>query len=197
MNKGRITKEKVITQAMELIHTKGVGSTSMNDIIAATGVKKGNLYFHFSTKEGLALQAIEEARRQYTLYLAKSLRGDSALERLENLVDAIVAFHKKRKVRGGCIFGNTAIETGGTSSPLTGLIKKIFAEWTVQIEGMLREAIGTAAGRPSPAALAKTVIATLEGAIMIAKLTGRTDDLTECADSLKVMIRSIASPVSR
>ncbi|HOW82543.1 MAG TPA: TetR/AcrR family transcriptional regulator [Spirochaetota bacterium] len=193
MKKGQITKEKVIRQAMNLIHTKGVGSTSMNDIIAATGVKKGNLYFHFTTKEELAVQAIEEARRHYTRYLASSLTGDSALEKLENLIDAIVAFHKKRKVRGGCIFGNTAIETGGKSSPLTVLIRKIFSEWADQIEDLTREALDAKDGKagPDPAALAKTIISTLEGAIMMAKLTGRVDDLSDCSDTLKQMIRCV------
>ncbi len=193
MKKGQLTKEKVIREAMDLIHAKGVGSMSMNDIIAATGVKKGNLYFHFTTKEELAVQAIEEARRQYNRYLARSLTGDSALEKLESLIDAIVTFHKKRKARGGCIFGNTAIETGGKSSPLTVLIRKIFAEWADQIEGLIAEAMGSRAGGagPDPAALAKTIIATLEGAIMMAKLTGRVNDLIECSDTLKQMIRSV------
>ncbi|HPI88187.1 MAG TPA: TetR/AcrR family transcriptional regulator [Spirochaetota bacterium] len=192
MNKGQITRDKVIQLSMDLIHARGVGNTSMNDIIAATGVKKGNLYFHFSSKEELALEVIDRARRQYSEYLSSAISGTTSMEKLESLIDAVVSFHVKRKLRGGCIFGNTALETGGTDSPLRLLIREVFSRWAGQIEALIIQAAGEGSARNDipPDVLARTIIAALEGAIMLAKVSGKKDELIQCADAMKAMIKT-------
>ena len=192
MKKGQITRDKVIQLSMDLIHARGVGNTSMNDIISATGVKKGNLYFHFSSKEELALEVIDRARRQYGEYLNSAVSGTTSIEKLESLIDAVVSFHVKRKVKGGCIFGNTALETGGTDSPLHLLIRDVFSRWAGQIESLIQQAVEDGAARNDipPDVLARTIIALLEGAIMLAKVSGRKDELIQCADAIKAMIKN-------
>ncbi len=100
-DKGLKTRSRVLAVATELINQRGFCNTSVNDIIEATGVKKGNLYFHFAGKEELGLAVLEQAHREFMEFLSKSLKGETPRERLSNLLDAIFDKHKKNKFVGG------------------------------------------------------------------------------------------------
>lgn len=54
------TKRRIAEAAKALFMQKGYKSTSIEDIVDATGSSKGNIYYHFKSKEGLFLHLIEE-----------------------------------------------------------------------------------------------------------------------------------------
>lgn len=54
------TKKRVAEAARTLFVQKGYKATSIEDIVAATGSSKGNIYYHFKSKEGLFLHLIDE-----------------------------------------------------------------------------------------------------------------------------------------
>jgi TetR/AcrR family transcriptional repressor of nem operon len=199
MHKGDMTRQRVLVQTMELIHNRGLGRTSISDIIASTGVKKGNLYFHFNSKDDLALEAIEHARCQYEAFLDNAATGDTPRERLDGLIDAVVSFHIAREVRGGCIFGNTALEAGGTSSPLACAVARIFLRWKQRLAVLIDDAARAGAVRSDidPETLACTVIAVLEGAIMLAKINGGAEDLIRCSRAIKTMLAPAGEKASQ
>lgn len=64
MNKKQLqseqTKKRVADAARALFVQKGYTATSIEDIVEATGSSKGNIYYHFKSKEGLFLYLIDE-----------------------------------------------------------------------------------------------------------------------------------------
>lgn len=54
------TKKRIADAATALIIKKGYKATSIEDIVEATGSSKGNIYYHFKSKEGLFLYLIEQ-----------------------------------------------------------------------------------------------------------------------------------------
>lgn len=58
-------KKRIIEAAKLLFSQKGYLGTSIEDIISAAGSSKGNLYHHFSSKEGLFLYLIREQIEQW------------------------------------------------------------------------------------------------------------------------------------
>ncbi|MGF7047763.1 AcrR family transcriptional regulator [Paenibacillus sp. DS2015] len=64
MNKKQLqsedTKKRIADAARSLFVQKGYKATSIEDIVGATGSSKGNIYYHFKSKEGLFLYLIEE-----------------------------------------------------------------------------------------------------------------------------------------
>lgn len=54
------TKRRIAEAAKALFMQKGYRSTSIENIVEATGSSKGNIYYHFKSKEGLFLHLIEE-----------------------------------------------------------------------------------------------------------------------------------------
>jgi AcrR family transcriptional regulator len=60
-----LTRGKVLLAAAEVFARTGFLSASMNDIVAAAGVTKGAVYFHFPSKEALAVAIVEEQFAQW------------------------------------------------------------------------------------------------------------------------------------
>jgi len=57
------SKEKILSKAAELIHTKGYNHTSIKDILEAAVVTKSNFYYHFESKEQLAFEMLTAGKR--------------------------------------------------------------------------------------------------------------------------------------
>ncbi|MFE5318854.1 TetR/AcrR family transcriptional regulator [Paenibacillus sp. NPDC056579] len=69
MNKKQLqseqTKKRVADAARGLFGQKGYKATSIEDIVEATGSSKGNIYYHFKSKEGLFLYLLDEWDREW------------------------------------------------------------------------------------------------------------------------------------
>lgn len=69
MNKKQVqseaTRRKISEAARNLFIQKGYKATSIEDIVAATDSSKGNIYYHFQSKEGLFLYLINEWDRDW------------------------------------------------------------------------------------------------------------------------------------
>ena len=82
MNK---TKRKIFETSMKLFAEKGYDATSIEEITATVGVEKGNLYYHFSSKEEIFNFLIEEGMK----LLQNSI--DIKTSKLSNYIDKIKA----------------------------------------------------------------------------------------------------------
>ena len=58
MTKGQQTRRKIIEAAAPIFNKRGYEGSSLNDLMAATGLKKGGIYRHFSSKEELLVETI-------------------------------------------------------------------------------------------------------------------------------------------
>jgi len=71
MNKKQLqseqTKKRVADAARALFVQKGYKATSIEDIVDATGSSKGNIYYHFKSKEGLFMYLCDEWDREWEL----------------------------------------------------------------------------------------------------------------------------------
>ena len=173
MSKGEITRQRIIELAAPLFNQRGFAGCSMQDIMEATGLQKGGLYRHFASKEELA----EEAFR-YSLKQAAKIRTDaldptqSAVERLREVIEQFV--ERPSPVPGGCPILNTAIDADDGNAVLRKLAHEGLKEWRARIAGIVKEGIARNEIRKDvdPGAVANTIIAGLEGALMISRLEG-------------------------
>jgi len=74
MSKAEQTRQRIIKQAAKLFNQQGFAGASMAELMAATGLKKGGIYNHFTSKDELAIAAFD-----YNVQLA-SQRQLAALE---------------------------------------------------------------------------------------------------------------------
>ena len=78
------TRQAVVAAAAEVFNRLGYVKAGLQEIIAESGVTKGSLYFHFSSKEQLARAVIDEGCA--TLESACSQQFDSRTPALETLI---------------------------------------------------------------------------------------------------------------
>jgi TetR/AcrR family transcriptional repressor of nem operon len=190
-SKGELTKERLVTEAARLIRRKGFTGTSVSDLMAATGVKKGSLYFHFPGKDELGLAVLERSRDRLMGFFDSALIGDTPGECLSNFFDAVISSHRRSGFVGGCIFGNTALEMSDGDKRYAEFVDRFFTDMAARLEGFIAAAQDAGqVRRDIPAAtLAEHVVMTLEGGIMLARLRKEEKPLRSCFDTLKVFLQ--------
>ena len=173
MTKGEVTRQKIIEQAAPLFNRLGYAGCSMQDIMAATGLEKGGLYRHFSSKEELAEEAFCYSLARVTEARWGGIEEvEGAVEKLRFLIRRFVDIHSI--FPGGCPVMNTAIDADDGNSALRKLVQKAVQEWKARIVRIVKEGIGTGEirGDTEPRSIANNVIAALEGGLMISRLEG-------------------------
>jgi TetR/AcrR family transcriptional repressor of nem operon len=185
--KGDITREKILEAARYLFTTKGFGATSINDLVDASGLQKGSIYFHFPGKDAIGLTVLEEARNSFMDFLADSLRGDSPYLSLENFFRNVMEKHLATGFVGGCIFGNTALEMGDSNKKYAEIIDQVFDQWINKIEKIVVAAQekGEMRGDITGNALARNIVAVIEGGIMMSRVKKDEVPLRECLAVLR------------
>jgi TetR/AcrR family transcriptional regulator, transcriptional repressor for nem operon len=197
MSKGEVTRQRIIELAAPLFNQRGFEGCSMQDILEATGLKKGGIYRHFSSKEELAAEAF-----RYSLSQAVKIRMPAAdpsrpaLERLREMIDHFV--EKPSPVAGGCPILNTAIDADDGNPVLRELVWEGLKSWRSRISQIVREGISHKEIQRDvePRALANAIIATLEGALMISRLEGSRTALNDARASLEKLIERVALPAN-
>lgn len=190
--KGEKTRARVVREARKLIVEKGFKNTSINEIIAATGVKKGAMYFHFANKEDLGFSVLLDAKEEFFDFLDISFKGDSPYEQIENFFLSLLKQQENAHFVGGCLFGNTALEMSDSNERFAGLINEVFSDWIKILTRLLKAAqdYGQINGNIDAKKLAHTIVATLEGGIMMARLSKKSSDLADCIGTIRSLIKA-------
>jgi AcrR family transcriptional regulator len=83
-------KQRIALVSKELFSQKGYLGTSIEEIVAASDSSKGNLYYHFKSKEGLFLYLLEEHVDEWRAqWSVKEQQYRTATEKLYGLADHV------------------------------------------------------------------------------------------------------------
>ena len=93
--KGVATRAFILQTAAEVFAERGYVETTLSELIARSGMAKGAFYFHFPSKEDLALAVLGEKQQQWHEFVrARVLEQDRAIEQLRALAPAIAELHR-------------------------------------------------------------------------------------------------------
>ena len=176
MTKGEQTRRKIVEAAAPIFNKRGYEGSSINDLMQATGLKKGGIYRHFSSKEELAAEAFD-----YTWTAARNARAlhvDEKANGIEKLKQFIANFIEHRSaVPGGCPILNTAVDSDDGNPVLRAHVARALRSWLARLQTIVEQA--RERGEAQPGVDAKTVatliVASLEGALMMSRIQ-RNDD---------------------
>ncbi len=168
------SKEKIIEFASELFHKKGYQQASVDEILEGSGVTKSNFYYHFKTKEELALTILDMRIKQFEYEVVSGTLGEISISpksRLLKLYEQVTKFHQGLKCSGGCPFGNLAIEMSDVNEKFRERLSLFFMRWEKAIEACIVEGIkkGEFRNDLNPSITAGFILSQLEGAIMMVK----------------------------
>lgn len=171
MSKGERTREKIVAAAAPIFNQRGYEGSSLADLMAATGLQKGGIYRHFSSKEELAGEAFDytwdAALKARLLHLDEKASG---IEKLKQLIANFV--NVRPPVAGGCPILNTAIDADDGNPVLRARAVKALRSWVTRLQKMVKLAIENGETRAGikPKTVATLIVASLEGALMISRL---------------------------
>jgi len=171
MTKGAQTRRRIVAAAAPVFNQHGYQGSSLNDLMMATGLKKGGIYRHFSNKEELAAEAFD-----YTWEAAWSARmlhlneKSKAIEKLRQLIANFVDL--RSPIAGGCPIMNTAIDSDDGNPTLRVRAAKALRTWMMHLQTIVKQARkrGEVRAAVDPKTVATVIVASLEGALMMSRL---------------------------
>jgi TetR/AcrR family transcriptional repressor of nem operon len=189
------SKEKIIKVASDLFHKKGYQQTSVDEILERSGVKKSNFYYHFKSKEELALKVLDLRIEEFESDVIYTTLRDASLspkKRLHKFYERVKAFHQSLKCRAGCPFGNLAIEMSDVNEKFRKRLGLFFERWERTIENCIKEGVENGDFRSdlNPALTAGLILSQLEGAIMMVKTYKTLDPLAKGAQSVLKLLEA-------
>jgi TetR/AcrR family transcriptional repressor of nem operon len=192
--KGMKTRQRIVEMAAPVFNRQGFVGASMRDLIHATGLEKGGIYNHFGSKEQLALEAYDYAMSRVTESLARSQDGATdAIDRLSRMIRAFAKNARRPAVEGGCPIMNTAIDADDTHPDLRDRARASMSLWHRLVGRIVKDgkAAGTLAADTDPYALASTITAALEGALMLSRLYDDPAHMDRVVDHLVDHVASL------
>jgi len=195
--KGERTKAHIVAAAAPIFNERGFAGTSMNDILAATGLEKGGIYRHFESKDELAVAAFDHAVEVLETRQRRALEdAKTPLGRLFACIDAFRTSLTRPALRGGCPMLNTAIDSDDTHPALRERVRLAVVHWQQLIAGIAQEAIATGelSDTTDPNVLASVITSALEGAIMVSRLLHDPQHMDRVVDHLRAWLASCETP---
>jgi TetR/AcrR family transcriptional repressor of nem operon len=189
MTKGEQTRKKIVAAAAPIFNQRGYDGSSLNDLMEATGLKKGGIYRHFSSKEELAAEAFdytwEAARNARLLHVDEKANG---IEKLKQLVANFVDY--RSPVAGGCPVLNTAIDADDGNPVLRARVTKALRSWLTRLQTIVEQAKerGETRAGVDPKAVSTLIVASLEGALMMSRLQRNDEALRRVQSHLDLYL---------
>jgi len=171
MRKGEHTRQEIIRKAAPIFNQRGYDGAALSDLMRATGLEKGGIYRHFSSKQALAAEAFDYAWQQTVNARIQDL--DTISNTIDRLKKLIANFVERRGIiPGGCPLLNTAIDTDDGNSVLRERACKALRGWRSHLTSIISAGIKAREIRPRTDAkkLAALIISSLEGAVMVYRL---------------------------
>ena len=168
--KGERTRARIVEAAARLIYERGVAGTTLDDVKAAADVSGSQMYHYFPGKDELVQAVITHQadviagnQRQADLATAKGLKAWG---------DMVVAQATSSQGKGGCPLGSLAGQLAETDPHARALLAGGFAQWQAIIADGLRRlhVAGQLPGGTDPDNLAVTLLAALQGGLLLAQV---------------------------
>ena len=181
--KGAETRDRLLAATQESIESVGYFGTGLNQVIAAGGAPRGSLYFHFpGGKDQLVGESVRRAGQAIGELLDDSANtGLSDAEFATGVLRYLGDRLEQSGWRKGCPVATVALETAASHDTLQEACAEVYADW----EALLRARL---AHRPDAEDLAVTVLALVEGALLLARTHRSREPLDRVARRLEALL---------
>ncbi|MDE1896191.1 MAG: TetR/AcrR family transcriptional regulator [Rhodospirillales bacterium] len=174
-SRGAATRHKIVEAASQLVEKHGVTGTTLDDIMAASGTSKSQIYHYFRDRDAL-MDAVVEAQSKAVLSFQEScLSQVRTVDDLRAWRNKIVEINHLKRGAGGCPIGSLASELADRSESARCALAQSFAQWEAHIAAALEtiKREGNLSQAADISKLAIGIVAALQGGLLMAQ-TDRT-----------------------
>lgn len=191
------TRLALLDAAYEEIYRNGFQSASLNTILQRTGVTKGALYHHFSSKLKLGYTVVDEiiSHKLDEDWLTPMQRTGHPINILIEVIQQAGQKMTREEIQLGCPLNNLAQEMSPIDPGFRQRIDLLYRQWHQGIERLLIDGQQSGAVRSTvnPADTALFILASIEGCLGIAKNSQSIDELKRCAEGLFGYLETLRS----
>src|SRR5579863_2150469 len=181
--KGARTRARIVQEAAALIHERGVAGTTLEDVKVAAEVSGSQMYHYFPDKNELVQAVIEYQGETIVHHQGRVLRSANGVEAWRKFV---IAAAKRTEAKGGCPLGSLAGQLAESDPDGRALIAAGFEQWAAVIGDALKSLHddGKLPSDIDPDDLAITLLATLQGGLLLAQVHRSTRPFETAVDTL-------------
>jgi len=185
----RPSRERLLDSAVDLLQRQGYHGTGLNELLERSEAPRGSLYHYFpGGKEQIGAEAIARAGGQVAAAVAHLLRAKpSVADAVEALAGLLAAGLEASDFERGCPVATTALEVTPRSEAIRAAVQASFESWLAPLRERL-EAAGF--DRLQAARRADLAIATLEGALVLARARQDADVLRDAGRQLRALLEA-------
>lgn len=169
--RGALTRTRIVTTAAQLMRVRGVGATTLDDVVSESKVSKSQLYGHFDDKRALTRAVIDLVGEQTIARERENLGRVTTFEGLRRWRDELVERNALEDGRYGCALGSLANEVADHDAFARAKLNDLFTAWHELFEELLLRFQQNAA-IPADAdvtRLATALLAAVQGGYLLAQ----------------------------
>jgi TetR/AcrR family transcriptional repressor of nem operon len=178
------TSRRILDVAERLVQTRGFNGFSYADIAEALEVTKASLHYHFPTKGDLGKRLIERYEESFLAALKGiDSAGAGARDKLKRYIRIYADVLRDNRM---CLCGMLASDYATLPKPMKEEVKHFFDEneqWLATVLDAGRKA-GKLEFKGSALELARAMVGSLEGAMMLARSYGEVSRFDTAAERL-------------
>ena len=169
--RGAATRQRIIEGAANLVLRNGVEGTSLDEVMAETGVSKSQLYHYFADKDAIVRRLSGCKSGTFLPRRARSSGPLNSMKTLRRWCNAIIHLTRVQGSQEGCPIGSLASELSNRSEGARCMLADGFENWGDQIEAGLRKMRdrGELAKTADPEELAIAILGAVQGGLLLAK----------------------------
>ena len=191
--KGR-TRAQILQAALSCFAGKGYHQTSMDDIVAESGLSKGALYWHFKSKQELFLSLVETYMSAYSQEAAHAWQEEMpATEKIRAYMKFFVDSSEQLLP-----FFRVTIDVWAQTSEdeqLRAIFDQMLTDLQQQLGALIDEGVAAGEFRPVDASrLALGLVAALDALALYKTLLGEKIDIQGSAETLLAVVLAGLKP---
>ena len=192
------TRRHIVDAAAAAFAGRGYTGVSMNEIVREAGLTKGGVYFHFASKEALALAVVRERAEQWIGRVTSvAMRHERAIDQLASIPPTLVQLI--REDPSLAVVGRLCAELEEQHPELAPEVRPAVTGWIRLVASLIRRAQdeGDVRRDLDPEALAAVAVAAFDGLREVADLLPEGPPLHDLVQSFAaVFLRGIAADPS-
>jgi TetR/AcrR family transcriptional repressor of lmrAB and yxaGH operons len=182
-------REKIVETASRLLEQQGYHATGLNQIVQESGAPKGSLYYYFPDgKEEISEAALRLTGERITENIERAMaESKMAAEGIRHLMTTIAERIEASGYRAGGPITTVAMESAPDTPRLNRACQEIYDDWQAAIR---RRIVDDGVDPDRAAKLAGTVLASIEGAMVLARTHQNRAPLENAADMLAELLNN-------
>jgi TetR/AcrR family transcriptional regulator, transcriptional repressor for nem operon len=131
----KFVEDQVIGAARDQFWAHGYAGTSLDDLVAVTGLGRGSLYGAFGDKHTIFMRALDEYSTATMAVVRAELRdsAESAYDRLVGHIRSMARVNAADSKRRGCLTAKSAAELAATDKAVARRVKRFLDAYQAEL----------------------------------------------------------------